>query len=343
MKNAWFTQKRIVVIFALALVLPLLGVSRAVAGEKDKRARENAAFVDGAPEWTSVFVSIRFSELKKTDYMRKAFTPDAKRRLEYWRKLLDSIKKTCSIALEEYDSAELFFGTEDADTRTPCGALRMKSSKPFDAEHPLKTGKMSKYKDYKVYDVGTFLFFNLACFFPDDRTVIFFPVDGPKPIFDASWKIDDKHLLSDSLKLSRKKEYPIVVAWKLNDFVPENTPKKLANFYQADSVTITVKVADELHVDVLLRFSKIQRSKKKALQETLEYLAEEFDKNQEDEKKDRPQTAVFQDKISDALKKAKVRQEGRVQHAPLIIKIPPKTLGDTIEESCKALAGLRLH
>lgn len=330
MKNKSFGNKRIVRII-IALFLPLIGVSRGAAGEEDKRAREKAAFIDGAPKWTTTFVSVNVAELRRNDFVRKTFAGDPKTGLRHLDECRDHIKSLFGLGIEEIDRIDFFVGRLNEFNRTQPLAIRLTSSKPFDKHLGLKRDQAAKHGDKIYYTVGE-AFVRRSFHFVDERTIIYFAND-PKEVFESPWKIDDKFVLAKALNLARKKEYPIVVAIDLNGVIDDNMAKPLRGLCKAESLILTCRITDNIQVDAMLRFQKPPQQGNQALGDAVEWSRLQFLDNLTLFNVNKTEKAMAM--IADSLKNPKVRQEGNVQHAFLPLKIDPTTLGEGIDKFLK--------
>lgn len=300
--------------------------SASAAGDKAAPAKKVASFTD-MPDWTTTYVSVQFGEMKKSPFFCKMLLHVLKKRDNHTALMGKSLRKRLGYGFEDIDRAEIFMHDESF-----CSAIRITTSKRIDLKKFLEARFANTMKKNGVtyYSVKrSENKFSYCVHVIDERTFLYFDHNWIG-VLDKSWKAREDHPLRAAHELARKKDYSVVVAYQIRPQAFQIPDAKLAGFYEAQAITFTFKVSDKVHVDAMLRFEKPQRNKGEALRDSVDWLGKIM--REEVPNFGLPSIAKASRQIGDSLKQPKVRQEGRLQHSPLLWKIDPETLGDAIEE-----------
>lgn len=322
----------------MAALAALPTSSRVNACEKAKPDRNANAMVKGVPQWTDAYVGVQVAELRKSAFFRRMMTHVMKETNCRTPQLNEEMKLAFGLGLDDIERFDYF----TAEAAAGPSVLRISTIKAIDREKLLKIIKPTKktYKDLVYYFVqytesrGKRSPVSYSFYFVDDRTLLQFG-DDPKNILDASWSPQKTHPLAAELQLARTQQYPILYAHRIKAPKHEYRLKGLGDYYDAETFMLTVTVTDEVRLDAVLNFPKVQRRTGRALQGAVEFFSKTYlssftvdpDKN----------SGKVMAAIADALKNAKARQEWRVQHVPMPLNLRPETFGDAIEEMLKQL------
>lgn len=320
----------------LGMAIVFLSASVCKADEKDdkKKPLANVGEIECAPQWANAFVSVRFADLWKTEYFQQMLRAKQKygdnsliKFNNYWKELfgfeLDKVERA-TVFLRLQKDAKMGF------------LLQVKTTTDIDSKQIVKkiAHDTPATENGRVYYTAGGSCMHVHLHFPDKRTMLVF-MAGAEMVLNEKYHIDDKNPLFDSFKWARDNKYPLVAGVNAKDLLNEEGefPESLEFLKNSRSLTLTMKADKALHFDAIVRGRKdLPKQGKDALQIGLDLLKDEAAKKHAIYKGLRPGAELAFETVAKALKGAKVRHEGLVQHVPLTLKLEPEMLGKAFEE-----------